>query len=146
MPKTQWLLHTLPHTWPPVLCLCFTFCADVLSSARQVARFLAHWPSCIAAAWSVTVGTDDLAEVTILLPGCRVGKEKGRIKKSKCVLLKCHWGIKHIIPPQHCFFNCLLTPERGYRPTFKGSPNGKETIYTLLSLVPNVGWSNSISV
>ncbi|TNN87627.1 hypothetical protein EYF80_001974 [Liparis tanakae] len=48
----------------------------VLSSARQVARFLAHWPSCMAAAWSVTVGTDDLVEVTILLPGCGVEKEK----------------------------------------------------------------------
>lgn len=55
--------------------LCLTFCADVLSSARQVARFLAHWPSCIAAAWSVTVGTEDLAEVTILLPGYRVRKK-----------------------------------------------------------------------
>jgi len=53
-----------------------TFCTDVLSSARQVARFLAHWPSCMAAAWSVTVGTADLVEVTILLPGCGVEKEK----------------------------------------------------------------------
>lgn len=46
-----------------------TFWVAVLSSARQVARFLAHWPSCIAAAWSATVGTADLADVTILLPG-----------------------------------------------------------------------------
>lgn len=47
-----------------------TFCAAVRSSAKLVARFLAHCPSCMAAAWSVTVGTDDLAEDTILLPGC----------------------------------------------------------------------------
>ena len=46
-----------------------TCCAAVRSSAKQVARFFAHWPSCIAAAWSVTVGTADLADVTILLPG-----------------------------------------------------------------------------
>lgn len=60
---------------------CFTFWTDVLSSARQVARFLAHWPSCMAAAWSVTVGTDDFAEVTILLPGCK---------------MKCFYSIKTI--------------------------------------------------
>lgn len=46
-----------------------TFWVAVLSSARQVAKFLAHWPSCIAAAWSATVGTADFADVTILLPG-----------------------------------------------------------------------------
>ena len=46
-----------------------TFWVAVLSSARQVARFLEHWPSCIAAAWSVTVGTAALADVTILLQG-----------------------------------------------------------------------------
>lgn len=46
-----------------------TFWVAVLSSARQVARFLAHWPSCIAAAWSATVGAADFADVTILLPG-----------------------------------------------------------------------------
>lgn len=77
------------------VCLCgSTFCTDVLSSARQVARFLAHWPSCMAAAWSVTVGTDDLAEVTILLPGCRVEKEK----QSLLTLRKC--AIKIIFPFQ----------------------------------------------
>lgn len=32
----------------------------------------------------------------------------------------------------HCFFNCLLTPKRGYRPIFKGSPHGRNTIYTSL--------------
>ena len=46
-----------------------TFWVAVLSSARQVARFLEHWPSCIAAAWSVTVGTAALADATILLQG-----------------------------------------------------------------------------
>jgi len=47
----------------------YTFWVAVLSSARQVARFLEHWPSCIAAAWSITVGTAALADVTILLQG-----------------------------------------------------------------------------
>lgn len=46
-----------------------TFWVAVLSSARQVAKFFAHWPNCIAAAWSATVGTADFADVTILLPG-----------------------------------------------------------------------------
>lgn len=48
----------------------------VLSSARQVAKFLAHWPSCIAADWSATVGTADFADVTILLPGWETVTEK----------------------------------------------------------------------
>lgn len=43
-----------------------------------VARFLAHWLSCMAAAWSLTVGTAALAEDTILLPGCREKKQKVR--------------------------------------------------------------------
>lgn len=47
------------------------FCEAVRSSAKLVARFLAHWLSCMAAAWSLTVGTAALAEDTILLPGCR---------------------------------------------------------------------------
>lgn len=51
------------------------FCEAVRSSAKLVARFLAHWLSCMAAAWSLTVGTAALAEDTILLPGCR---ERGR--------------------------------------------------------------------
>lgn len=59
-----------------------TFCAAVRSSARQVARFLAHCPSCIAAAWSVTVGTADFAEVTILPPGF-VAKTTKRNKKEQ---------------------------------------------------------------
>lgn len=51
------------------------FCEAVRSSAKLVARFLAHWLNCMAAAWSLTVGTAALAEDTILLPGCR---ERGR--------------------------------------------------------------------
>ena len=59
-------------------CVCrySTFWVAVRSSARQVARFLAHWPSCIAAAWSATVGTADFADATILLPGWGMVTEK----------------------------------------------------------------------
>ena len=53
-----------------------TFWVAVLSSARQVAKFLAHWPSCMAAAWSATVGTADFADATILLPGWELLIEK----------------------------------------------------------------------
>lgn len=60
-----------------------TCCAALLSSARLVARFLAHCPSCMAAAWSVTVGTADFAEVTILLPGL------GKKKKKKVIEYNC---------------------------------------------------------
>lgn len=59
-----------------------TFWVAVLSSARQVAKFLAHWPSCIAAAWSATVGTADFADVTILLPGWGTVTEKQQIHKG----------------------------------------------------------------
>lgn len=63
------------HVELVLVCVCVdrsdTFCAARRSSARLVARFLAHCPSCMAAAWSVTVGTDDLADDTILLPGCK---------------------------------------------------------------------------
>lgn len=52
-----------------------TFCMAVRSSARQVAKFLAHWPSCIAAACSATVGTADFADATILLPGWQIVTE-----------------------------------------------------------------------
>ena len=80
----QWRAPERVH-WARCVCLSDrghgTFCAAVLSSARHVARFLAHWPSCMAAAWSVTVGTEDFEEVTILLPGFRV--ESGRVEDGK---------------------------------------------------------------
>lgn len=46
-----------------------TFWAAVRSSANALARFLAHWLSCMAEAWSLIVGTVALAAVTILAPG-----------------------------------------------------------------------------
>lgn len=51
-----------------------TFCAAVRSSARAAARFLAHWLSCMADAWSVMVGTVALAAATIFPPGCQKRK------------------------------------------------------------------------
>ena len=46
-----------------------TFCDAVRSSAKALARFLAHWLSCMADAWSLMVGTVALEAVTILAPG-----------------------------------------------------------------------------
>ena len=53
-----------------------TFWAAVRSSARAAAKFLAHWLSCIAEAWSVMVGTVALAAATIFPPGCQVKRER----------------------------------------------------------------------
>lgn len=58
-----------------------TFWAAVRSSARAAAKFLAHWLSCMAEAWSVMVGTVALAAATIFPPGCWVrtkSSEKGK--------------------------------------------------------------------
>lgn len=54
-----------------------TFWEAVRSSARAPARFLAHWLSCMAEAWSVMVGTVALDAATILAPGWRTGQASG---------------------------------------------------------------------
>lgn len=60
---------------PSLLHQPLTFCAAVRSSARAAARFLAHWLSCMADAWSVMVGTVALAAATIFPPGCQEKEE-----------------------------------------------------------------------
>lgn len=143
--KTQWLpAHTATYVATCLVSVFYLLCRrpQLSQAGGQVLGTLTQLHSCSLIRHR---GNRWLGRGHHLTTRLQSGKRKGE-KKSKCVLLKCHWGIKHIIPPQHCFFNCLLTPERGYRPTFKGSPHGRKTIYTLLSLVPNVGWSNSVSV
>lgn len=53
-----------------------TFCAAVRSSARAAARFLAHWLSCMADAWSEMVGTVALAAATIFPPGYKKSRQR----------------------------------------------------------------------
>lgn len=65
-----------------------TFWAAVRSSARAAAKFLAHWLSCMAEAWSVMVGTVALAAATIFPPGCRA-RTKSSEKRTNMQHLSC---------------------------------------------------------
>lgn len=73
-----------------------TFCEAVRSSARALARFFAHWLSCIAEAWSLMVGTAALEAVTILAPGWS-RKERDKLCTGfhlKPFIRKQKWNLK----------------------------------------------------